>query len=363
LQITDVLAPADAYILCVPTPTIDRRPDLRYVEDAAAMVASIADEGAIIVLESTVPPGSTERIFEAAFNAAGKSIDDYRIAHCPERVLPGAIVDELRGNARVIGGRTKGDAEAVRALYSTFVVGKVHTTTVLVAEFVKVLENTYRDVNIAFANEIAILSEELGLDAWEAIALANEHPRVNILSPGPGVGGHCIPVDPVFLCNANPFVTELIQSARRINERMPHLVVQRIAEMLPETLRHPKIALLGAAYKANVGDARESPCARIDALLRERGMLTAIYDPHVTAFSRPLEPTLDSALQNAEACVIITDHREFASLDPVRTAALMHGRVLVDTRHMLDVPAWRRCGFTGYVLGQGGKLHAIEAVA
>jgi UDP-N-acetyl-D-mannosaminuronic acid dehydrogenase len=215
---------------------------------------------------------------------------------------------------------------------------------------VKVVENTYRDVNIAFANELSVFAEELGVDVWETIALANRHPRVNILAPGPGVGGHCIPVDPHFLSSENPLVTELIQSARRVNERMPYRVVRRISELVP--VRAGKIAVLGAAYKANVDDARETPAERIDALLRARGYETAIYDPIVRSFSRPLCGSIEEAADGADALVLVTDHREFSRIDPAEIAQLMRSRLLVDTRNFFDHDAWRECGFTCYVLGQ-----------
>ena len=232
LQIVDVVPRADAYVLCVPTPTLEGKPDLSYVENAAGMVAAMAEPGAIVVLESTVPPGTTERILRRALMSQGKAIDDFHVAHCPERVIPGAIMKELRTNARVVGGRTPADGAIVRKLYASFCEGDIAVTSTAVAEFVKVIENTFRDVNIAFANELAIVAEELGIDAWESIAIANRHPRVQILSPGPGVGGHCIPVDPHFLADASPFATELIQSARRVNERMPDRIARRVAELV-----------------------------------------------------------------------------------------------------------------------------------
>ncbi len=250
----------------------------------------------MLVLESTVPPGATERVFERALRAAGKSIDDYDVAHCPERVIPGAIMEELRDQCpRRRRPHRCATREIVRDLYASFCEGPISThVRSRVAEFVKVVENTFRDVNIAFANELAIVAEDLGIDVWETIALANKHPRVDILQPGPGVGGHCIPVDPTFLSDANPFVTELVQSARRVNDRMPHRIVRRIAELVDPD-RGRKIALLGAAYKADVDDARESSAVRIDALLRERGYETAMYDPLGHALSR-------AALRDADGC-------------------------------------------------------------
>lgn len=361
-HVLDGVPSAQAYIMCVPTPAHDGRAVLTHVEDAAAAVAAVAPEGALIVLESTVPPGTTERIVERALRAAGKSIDDYCVAHCPERVIPGAIVEELRGNDRVIGARTPQDAQRVADLYASFCEGHISLTTTGVAEFVKVVENTYRDVNIAFANELAVFAEELGVDVWETIALANRHPRVNILNPGPGVGGHCIPVDPHFLAEANPWVTELIQSARRVNERMPYRIVQRVEEATGAP-RGQKVALLGAAYKGDVDDARESPALRIDSLLRERGFETAIYDPHVTRLTRPLCGSLEEALTGAEALVLVTPHTSFRSIDPAQAGSLMRARRLIDTRGFFDEATWRRSGFECYVLGRGGVKRAARAVA
>src|SRR4029077_3441481 len=206
-----------------------------------------------------------------------------------------------------------------------FVDAQMYETDCMTAELVKVIENTFRDVNIALANELALLCEELGVDAWEAIRLANEHPRVNILNPGPGVGGHCIPIDPHFLADANPFLTELIQTARRVNARMPNHVVRRVRELVPAPAHGKKIALLGASYKANVDDSRESPTEKIDELLREHGYATAIYDPVASGFSRPLARTLEEALDGADAVILVVDHDAFASIDPHAAARAMRG--------------------------------------
>jgi UDP-N-acetyl-D-mannosaminuronic acid dehydrogenase len=362
LHVVDRVPSAQAYVLCLPTPTHDGKPDLRFVEAAAAAVAAVAPAQAMLVLESTVPPGATERIFERALREAGKDVEDYHVAHCPERVIPGAIVHELRTNARVVGGRTERDARLVRDLYASFCEGSIALTSTPVAEFVKVVENTFRDVNIAFANELAIVAEELGIDVWETIELANKHPRVNILQPGPGVGGHCIPVDPQFLSDANPFVTELVQAARRVNDRMPYRIVHRITELV-EPGRGGKIALLGAAYKADVDDARESPTVRIDALLRDRGYATAIYDPHVTQFGQPLCPSLEEAAAGADALVLITPHSAFRTIRPSELTALMRTACLVDSRCFFDQAEWQRCGFTCYLLGRPFKAIARQAVA
>ncbi|HTJ24772.1 MAG TPA: nucleotide sugar dehydrogenase [Candidatus Limnocylindria bacterium] len=349
LQVVDAVPDAEAYVLCLPTPTRGGMPDLRAVEHAAAAVAEVAAPGAILILESTVPPGATERVLGRALAARGKALADFHVAHCPERVIPGAIMRELRGNARVVGGRTPEDGELVRRLYASFCAGEIAVTSTAAAEFIKVVENTYRDVNIAFANELAVVAEELGIDVWESIALANKHPRVAILAPGPGVGGHCIPVDPHFLSDANPFATELIQAARRVNDRMPHRVARRVAELVNH--EGAKIALLGAAYKADIDDARESPTLRIDALLRERGYETAIHDPHVARFPRPL-CALEDALAGADALVLVTGHAAFRAIVPARAGALMRGRLLVDTRAFFPAAAWENGGFACCVLGR-----------
>ena len=351
LEIVDRPAASDAFLICVPTPTHHNRPDLSYVEAATAALAPLLRRGDLIVLESTVPPGTIDRVVVSAIRAAGKDPDDYKIAHCPERVIPGAIVRELRDNARVIGGRAPGDAEAARELYASFAHGPIHVTDCVTAELVKVVENTFRDVNIAFANELALLCEELGVDVWETIRLANEHPRVSILSPGPGVGGHCIPVDPHFLSNANPFVTELIQTARRINERMPEVMVRRVVAHVATLPQESTVTLLGAAYKANVDDTRESPSERIDQLLRERGYKTRIFDPVAKRFSRPLCATLEEAVEGSDALVLVTEHDAFREIDPARVWPLVRTPILICGRPGVDTVAWRKAGFSIYVLG------------
>ena len=351
LQISDSLQSADAYVICVPTPTQERKPDLRYVVQSAKAIAPLLKSGDIVVLESTVPPGTTERTIADTIHNAGHDPDTIHIAHAPERVIPGAIVTELKHNARIIGGRRPGDAEAASQLYAPFVEAKIHLTDCRTAELVKVIENTYRDVNIAYANELALLAEELGVDAWEAIALANNHPRVNIMSPGPGVGGHCIPVDPHFLSNANPFVTELIQTARRINERMPHIVVRRIEQLVGVTRRGAKIALLGASYKANVGDTRESPAAVVCDLLEERRYCVAVYDPVATRFQQPLV-SLAAAAEDASALVLLTDHDAFRSIVPDEIGRRMRSRIIFDCRNFIDPETWRAAAFQVHALGR-----------
>lgn len=345
--------PADAFVICVPTPTVDHRPDLRAVESAFASIAPLVQEGNLVMLESTVPPGTTAGVAERTFRPLGIDLDAIHLAHCPERVLPGKIVDELLWNDRIVGGRRVIDAEMARAIYATFARGNIHVTDLVTAETVKIVENAYRDVNIAFANELAILAEALGIDVWETIALANCHPRVNILSPGPGVGGHCIPVDPQFLANANPFASELIQTARRVNERMPHVVVRIARSLVPIETQHRRIVLLGAAYKPDVDDARETPALAIERLLTVAGYEVAVYDPLVTQYAGTVIADFEQAARDADLLVLVTDHALIRDLDPNVAASVVKNRCLLDTRNAVDVERWNDAGFDVHVIGRG----------
>jgi UDP-N-acetyl-D-mannosaminuronic acid dehydrogenase len=353
LSIVDELEAADAYIICVPTPNAsDGRPDLSYVQAAAKAIAPLLRGGELVILESTVPPGTMDRTVVPALRAAGVDPDSIFLAHCPERVIPGAIVRELKENSRIIGGRRPEDAQRAKALYGSFVDGELFETDTTTAELVKVVENTFRDVNIALANELAVLCEDLEVDAWEVIRLANKHPRVDILSPGPGVGGHCIPIDPQFLADAHPFATELIQTARRVNARMPNHIVRRVRDHVPSGQRR-KIALLGASYKADVDDSRESPSEKLVALFEEHDYETAVYDPIARGFTHGLYPTLEAAVDGADAVVLVVGHRIFKDVDPAAIAPLMRGRLLVDARNFFDAAVWSAAGFTVETLGDG----------
>jgi UDP-N-acetyl-D-mannosaminuronic acid dehydrogenase len=357
LQLGDAVEAADAYVVCVPTPARGDRPDLRYVEAALADVARVASAGELIVVESTVPPGTTERLVRQAMRAAGKPFVNVCVVHAPERILPGDIVRELRENDRIVGGRTAADAERGREFYASFVRAPIHVTDLRTAEFVKVIENTYRDVNIAFANELALFCEEIDIDVWQAIVLANNHPRVNIMRPGPGVGGHCIPIDPRFLADQNPFATELIQSSRRINERMPYLIMRRVVGLIGESNGERKVAILGAAYKANVDDARESPALRLRELLEDGGYRTSIYDP--LAEVPAAAASLEEALRGADALVLAVAHDAFRDIDPYDVALLVNNPVLVDCHNFFRQEPWQLAGFTVYGLGRGSKPGAV----
>jgi UDP-N-acetyl-D-mannosaminuronic acid dehydrogenase len=359
LNICDRIQPADVYIVCVPTPCIGDRPDMHHVESAMSDVATIISSGEMIVLESTVPPGTTDRAVRKALMGAGKSLLDVGIVHAPERILPGDILRELRENDRIIGGRTPADASKAAELYASFVSGRIHVTDLRTAEFVKVIENTYRDINIAFANELAIFCEEIDIDVWRAIDLANNHPRVQILKPGPGVGGHCIPIDPRFLADQNPFATELIQASRRVNERMPNLIARRIGALLGDADGEKKVALLGASYKANVDDVRESPAVRLRVLLEERGYRTATYDP---VAGPPHSSCLEAAVAQSDAVVLAVNHDVFRDIFPEMIAPLVRTKSLVDCHNFFSESQWSSAGFRVYALGRGFQSFATQRV-
>jgi len=336
--------PAQVFLVAVPTPLgPDHAPDVSYVEAAARSIAPVLAAGNLVILESTSPAGTTERMARVLAEArpdlrfpqdAGEDAD-VQVAHCPERVLPGRVLTELVENDRVIGGLTTRCARRARDLYLTFVRGECLLTDARTAEMVKIAENSFRDVNIAFANELANICEVTGVDVWELIELANRHPRVSILNPGPGVGGHCIAVDPWFLRHAAPEHAPLIEAARGVNDGRPSRVAQRVGEAC-EGLTSPTVACLGLAFKADIDDLRESPA--IDAALRVAALGCAetllAVEPHVDALPAPLtaagfrKATLEEALASADVLVLLVDHRVFREVP----AESLVGRRVVDTR-------------------------------
>lgn len=346
-------APADAFILAVPTPlTHDKRPDMSHVRATAEAIVPCLRRGALVVLESTSPPGTCHELLVPILEQSGLRVGaDIHLAHCPERVLPGRILRELISNDRVIGGIDRMSAELARTLYSAFVEGAIHLTDLTTAEFVKVLENTYRDVNIALANEAALLCEKLGIHFQEAARLANHHPRVAIHQAGPGVGGHCVPVDPWFLVDRYPEETSLIHLARLRNDGMPERVADVVLNLVAG-IETPKIAALGLAFKANVDDLRESPALAVIRLLLAEGIEVVAHDPIVRSAPVPQE-SLDNCLQGADCLLLLTDHDEYRHLTPAHAARLMRGRVVYDTRPALAHSDWREAGFAVRVLGGG----------
>jgi UDP-N-acetyl-D-mannosaminuronic acid dehydrogenase len=276
---------------------------------------------------------------------------DVMVAHCPERVRPGATLLELINNERIIGGVDKQSAAQAAELYSIFVKGRIHRTNATTAEMVKVMENTFRDVNVALANDFAKLAEVVGIDVWEAIQLANNHPRVNVLLPGPGVGGHCIPVDPWFLIQMGDDASRVVRAAREVNDAMPAYVVTKL--MREADLNGGHVAILGLAYRAELGDIRESPSMAIMSGLEEAGIDVRVHDPYVSPNGRP-NHTGDvlSAVTGADALVIATDHQTYRDLDPLTIASVVRRRFVLDTRGCLAVDRWARAGFRVVTLGR-----------
>ncbi|WP_299194604.1 UDP-N-acetyl-D-mannosamine dehydrogenase [uncultured Erythrobacter sp.] len=338
---------AHYYMIAVPTPlTEENTPDISYVEAAARAIAPKVLPGACVIVESTSPVGTTERVAQIIAEMrpdlnlpvyGSQEPGDIALAYCPERVLPGKIVRELVQNDRVIGGVTPACAERASALYSSFVEGDCLVTNCRVAETVKLVENSFRDVNIAFANELSVIADDLGVDVWDVIALANRHPRVNILQPGPGVGGHCIAVDPWFLVASSPKTARLIRTAREVNDFKAVYSERRIRGLV-DAVPNGKVALLGLAFKPDIDDFRESPAMEIAlSLAKTRGQRIMLVEPFAEELPAGFAGTgaelvgLDHALQNAEVVVVLVDHTAFKHLLPADLA----GKLVYDTRGML----------------------------
>jgi UDP-N-acetyl-D-mannosaminuronic acid dehydrogenase len=356
LVVREEVEPADAFIIAVPTPIgFDKTADLNAVVSATEAIVPHLREGNLVVLESTSPPRTTTDLIKPILERSGlKAGKDFSLAYSPERVLPGQILKELVENARIIGGIDAKSAEAGRSLYSAFAKEEITLTDATTAEMVKLMENTYRDVNIALANEFALVAEHLGIDVWRAIELANHHPRVRILKPGPGVGGHCIAVDPWFVVQSAPKLTHLIQAGRAVNDSMPRNVVRLVKNAIAE-VAHPLIACLGLAYKADVDDIRESPAIKVVRQLETEGVEVRAYDPHVRPGALPNQVrSLEEAIEGSDGAVILTGHRSFQSLAPEEFARRMRRRLLIDCQNILRHPVWHEAGFHVVVLGANG---------
>ena len=343
--------PADAFVVAVPTPVReDRSPDVSYVRAAVEGLAPMLSKGNLVVVESTCPVGTTEKVCEwlsmarpdLTFPHTVGETSDIRVAYCAERILPGNALKELVKNDRVIGGVSSSCAHAAKRLYETFVEGVCRVTDVRTAELSKLSENAFRDVNIAFANEISMVCKALGIDPWEMIALANRHPRVDILNPGPGVGGHCIPVDPWFIADAAPDLTAMIQTARRVNDDMPKVIADRVIAAC-EGIDNPVVVCLGLAYKADASDLRESPS--IEVIKRLQGYFEGrllVVEPFVSELPAELRGDgktklvgLDEGLAQADVVVLLTNHSAFLDID----GEVLSSKAVVDSRGL-----WKRIG-------------------
>jgi UDP-N-acetyl-D-mannosaminuronic acid dehydrogenase len=365
---------ADAFIIAVPTPFYEDRygeykgrkyklADMRAVTSAAELIVPFLRKGNLVVLESTSPPRTTAELVAPILRKSGLEPGrDFHLAYSPERVLPGKILKELIENARVIGGITPASAKAGADLYSLFVQGEIVQTDATTAEMVKLMENTYRDINIAIANEFARLADNFGVDVWEAISLANRHPRVKILNPGPGVGGHCISVDPWFFVETAPELSPLIYTARRVNDAQPEYVLEIVKRALcgpdfPEdALKGKKIAALGLAYKPDVDDLRESPASEVVRLLQDAGAVVKAWEPFKPDAALPgidMVSAMGEAVKDADLILLLVAHTEFLKLEPGQLATMTPARDLVDTVNGWNAPEWGTAGFQVTRLGVG----------
>jgi UDP-N-acetyl-D-mannosaminuronic acid dehydrogenase len=356
---------ADAFLIAVPTPFYEdnhgeyegrtyRLADMRAVTAATEAILPCLRRGNLVVLESTSPPRTTVDLVRPILERSGlKAGIDFHLCYSPERVLPGKILHELIENARVVGGITTESAKAAHDLYAAFVKGEIIETDATTAEMVKLMENTTRDVNIAIANEFSRLAEKFGVDVWEAISLANRHPRINILSPGPGVGGHCISVDPWFFVEAAPELTPLIYQARKVNDGQPHFVVEKVKKVLGP-LKDKKIAALGLAYKPDVDDLRESPAAEVVHLLQNEGAIVKVWEPFkpdAKVKGVDMAASFDAAISDTDVILLLVKHTEFVEIHPEEIALKTHARILVDCVNGLNTRQWESSGFTVYRLG------------
>lgn len=349
--------PADAFIIAVPTPFKEgKRADLGFVTAAAEAILPCLQKGNLVILESTSPPRTTVDVVAPILEKSGlKAGKDFYLAYSPERVLPGQILRELIENARVIGGINDDSAQAGKELYSIFVTGDIILTDATTAEMVKLMENTYRDINIAAANEFARLADQFQVDIWEAIQLANRHPRVTILNPGPGVGGHCISVDPWFLVEAAPETAQLIRQARQVNDGQPEYLVDFIARKTGK-LQGKRIAVLGLAYKPNVDDLRESPAVDTVKILRDKGAQVTTFEPFKKDFKIEgvdAAASLEKAIKDADIILLLVGHTKFKELDPSEVKKMTKAEVVIDAVNSWNREAWLTAGFKYFHLGDG----------
>ena len=330
---------ADVFLIAVPTPNNDdayKSCDLTYVLNATKQVLPFVKKGTTIIVESTIAPRSMEDFVAPLVEKEGFKVgEDVYLVHCPERVLPGQIFYELEHNNRVVGGITEACTNAGAKVYETFVKGEIIRTNASTAEMSKLMENTFRDVNIALANELAKVCNSLDINVLDVITMANKHPRVNIHQPGPGVGGHCLAVDPYFIVAKSPDLAKIINLSRETNVSMPEYIVECV-KTLTENIQSPKIAVFGLAYKGNVDDLRESPAIEIAELLKnEKNIEVACHDPHVKS-GKFAVVSAEEAVRDAHLVLVLTDHNEFKETDFNALSKNMAQKMIFDTRNIIS---------------------------
>lgn len=348
---------ADAFIIAVPTPiTKDKKANMKYVKAATESIVPYVKKGNVVILESTSPTGTTEEVMKPILEKSGLKIgEELFLGHSPERVLPGQILMELVNNNRIIGGINRKSAQKIKDLYSTFVKGEMYLTTATTAEMCKMMENTYRDVNIALANELAKISENIGINAWEVIDLCNKHPRVNLHQPGPGVGGHCLAVDPWFIVEKVPELAKIIKLSRETNDSMPHYIFEKIEVLLKDIKGKKKVTVLGITYKPNIDDIRESPIVELIKLLEHAGYEISVVDPYVKEY-KYLENDIIKACNGSDLVMLAVNHNKFKVLPFEDMKRKMRGNILLDTRNYLDKESLKLNNFNHVLLGN--KNHA-----
>lgn len=343
---------ADAFIIAVPTPLkANKSADMTFVESATRSIVPYLRKGNTVILESTSPVGTVDTLMQPILEESGLCAGtDFFLGHSPERVIPGNILHELVNNNRIAGGINAESANHIAALYKSFVKGEIYETDTRTAELCKLSENTFRDVNIAFANELSKLCEQFGVNVWELIEICNKHPRVHIHEPGPGVGGHCIAVDPWFIAEKNPELAKIIRLSRETNDNMPAFTANRLLQIVKD-IEKPKVTVLGITYKPNVDDVRESPILTLIDILKEHDVHVSVFDPYVKDYPAASETPLEAA-QDSDLLLLAVNHKQFKSLDFDEIAKCMRTKNLFDTRNFIDVKSAERAGFSVYLLGK-----------
>lgn len=342
---------SDVFIISVPTPIKDdKTSDMSYVISATKSIVKYLKEGNIVVLESTSPVGTTEEVVKPIIEESGLKVGrDIMLGYCPERVIPGKIIYELKSNDRVIGGIDKKSAEEIRKIYKTIVDGNIYLTDCKTAELCKLMENTYRDVNIALSNELLLICDKLNINVWEVIEYSNKHPRVNLHTPGPGVGGHCLAVDPWFIIEKEPELSNIIKSSRLLNDSMPEYVYNKIDKILQKD-KSKKITILGITYKANTDDMRESPIIKLIDKLLKNNYNVKVFDPYIKDFQINCQSILE-ACKDSDLLILGVNHDYFKNLPLDEIKTTMKGNLILDTRNFLDKEEVEKSGFIYKLLG------------